>query len=194
MLAPPRRADRVRRGDLAAGAGRELPARRGRPVQHLPDPLVRHLERLVQHERDPLGRRELLQDEQHRRADGVVHEHRVRDVRAGQQRLGQPRADVVDAAGAGGPEHVVRPPRRDRDEPGPQVAHAVQRLLRGGAEPHVLDDVLGVRDAAGDAVRGAEHGGPVLGPLVVEAARTRRHGRCHGRAAQAAAGVKTHFL
>jgi hypothetical protein len=47
----------------------------------------------TQDEGRPLRRAQLLHDQEHRRADGIVDEHRLCRVRPGQQWFGQPRSD-----------------------------------------------------------------------------------------------------
>jgi hypothetical protein len=55
-----------------ASAARELPCRGGRAPDHRSDLLERHGEQVVQHERDPLGRRQRLEHHEQCQADRVV--------------------------------------------------------------------------------------------------------------------------
>ena len=81
-------------GHVLAGPVGDLAHGRGGAVDALGDLVVGHVEHLAQHEHRALDRREGLQHEEHRGRDAVGELDVVRDVRDGEQRLGQPRADV----------------------------------------------------------------------------------------------------
>ena len=77
------------------------------------------------------------------------------DVRGGEQRLGQPRADVRLPAALQRAEPVERLPGDDADEVRAGVAHLAVVDV-GPAQPRVLDDVVGVRGAAEQLVGDGE--------------------------------------
>jgi hypothetical protein len=82
-------------------------------------------------------------------ADGLRQLDVLGHVGAGQQRLGQPRPDVVLASPRHGPELVERLPGDDPDQVRARVAD-LGLVDAGPPEPGPLHDVLGVG-------RGAEH-------------------------------------
>ena len=59
----------------------ELPGTRHGDVQHFGDPAELKTEDIVQDQGRPLRQAQLFHDQQHRRADGLVHEYRLRRVR-----------------------------------------------------------------------------------------------------------------
>jgi hypothetical protein len=77
---------------------RDLPNCPHRLAGRLGDLLKRQIEYLPQHEHRPLSRRQRLQNGQHRQRDALGELNVLGDVRGGQQRLGQPFADVLLAA------------------------------------------------------------------------------------------------
>jgi hypothetical protein len=135
-----------------------LPGRVGRALQHRGDLPERHVEHVVQHERDPLGRAERVKYHQQRQPD-----------RVGQHRLLLGTADVGRAGAEAGhrvglevllgvarplfparpprAEHVQAHPRRDRGQPAVQVRDIV-RARPGGAQPGLLHRVVGVTGRA----------------------------------------------
>ncbi|GHJ24492.1 hypothetical protein TPA0909_61060 [Streptomyces albus] len=109
-------------------------------------------------------------------AEDVTQDVWLRTARVRPDGIADPRAwlvtvaarrayDVLRSARVRREEYVVRAPGRDRHEPGPRVGDAV-RPDAGGAQPHVLRHVLGVRDAAQQPVGHPEDGRPVLFPLL----------------------------
>ncbi len=82
------------RGDVVAGPVRDLPDRDRVPVDGLGDLVVVEAEHLPQHEHRALGGCQRLHHQQHRHRDGLGQLDVLGDVRRGQQRLGQPGADV----------------------------------------------------------------------------------------------------
>lgn len=162
-------------GDAAAGPGHQLPARRRRAAQDLGDPLIRHLESVPQHQRHPFRRRQLLQHQQHRGAHRLIQQHRLGG--SGPVSSGSGSQGPTYPPGPGGGRQVIGSSRRRRGQPGAQVPH-MRQVGAHGAQPHLLDDVLGVGDAAEDPVGRAEHRGAVPAPLPGEPIR---HGRRTGR-------------
>ena len=102
----------------------------------------------MQDEREPLRRRQRLEHDQERQADGVG-EHRlllgVEMLVARDDRVGQPSVlEEILAPGAPRAEHVQRDPRHDGREPAAQV---LDPGLVGAAQaqPGLLHRVLGLR-------------------------------------------------
>ncbi|BBJ40819.1 hypothetical protein SSPO_035370 [Streptomyces antimycoticus] len=128
-------------------------------LQHSGDLLEREAEDLLEYEDRPLQRRESLEDDEQGERDRLGQLHLLARVGLGDQRFGQPGADVLLAGGGGGREPVER---EVGDRTG-QIAHRV--VHRGGhltaAQPGVLHHVLGVGDAAEHAVGDAEQHPPV---------------------------------
>ena len=81
------------------------------------------VEHLAQHEHRPLGRAEGLQHGQHRDRDALGELDVVGHVGAGEQRLGQPLADVLLAPPRQRAQPVERLPGDDPDQVGARVAH-----------------------------------------------------------------------
>src|SRR3546814_10952027 len=102
-------------GDLAHGSG-GLPDRLGQL-------LIAEPEHLVEHEDRALGRGERLEHQQHRRREAVGERHILRNVRAGQEWLGQPRTDIVLPATRGRPHLVQRRTGDDPDQEGPRIPY-----------------------------------------------------------------------
>ncbi|ETK32932.1 hypothetical protein MPTA5024_27385 [Microbispora sp. ATCC PTA-5024] len=71
-------------------------------VQHFGDPDELETEDIVQDEGHPLQRAQLLHDQEHRRADGLVDEDRLGCVRPRQQGFRQPRPYIRLPASPGG--------------------------------------------------------------------------------------------
>ena len=114
-------------GDVAAGAMGDLPDRGLGLSDRLGQLAVPEVEHVAEEEHRTLGRRQRLQHQQHRRRQAVRQLEVLGDVGRGQQRLGQPRADVL------------LPTPRDRAQP-----------VEGGArhDPHQ------VRARVADVARG----------------------------------------
>ena len=129
----------------------ELPARRRRPPDDGADRLEGETEHVVQHERRALGGAQLLQHDQQRHADAVVQRHPVGRVGvvAGnlEQGLREPRADVGLVARPRRPQLVQTQAGDDDDEPAADVVELAEVLAHQSRE-RLLDDVLGVRQAA----------------------------------------------
>ena len=60
--------------DAAPGPARELPRRRRRPADDRGDLVERHGEHVVQHEGDPFGGRQRVEDDEHREPDRVAQQ------------------------------------------------------------------------------------------------------------------------
>jgi hypothetical protein len=112
----------------------------------------------VQDEGEPLGRSQRVENDQQREPDGVRKNGLVlldRPVFDRDDRLRQPRADVVLAARAARAQHVEADARHDRGQPAAEVRHAVGlRALH--PEPRLLDGVLGLTGRAEHPVRHCE--------------------------------------
>jgi hypothetical protein len=143
-----------------------LPSVRLRRTDELGDLAVAVAERLAQHVRRTLGRGEAF--EQHQQG----HRHRlplgdhleraqVVQPRAGQDRLGQPLADVRLATSASGRQLSEAEVRDGPGQVGRRVVHpgAISGLP---AEPGFLQHFLGVGGRAEDPVRDAEHPASLL--------------------------------
>src|SRR5260221_1887390 len=87
-------------GYLLPGPAGELAAGWNTATHCLGDGVERHLEYVVQHEGDPLGRAELLQHDEQREPDSVVERDPVGWIAQG--RAGR-RRDELDLAGVVGP-------------------------------------------------------------------------------------------
>jgi hypothetical protein len=127
-----------------AGAARQLPHGGDGAPEDPADLLEGHRERVVEDERHPLRRRQLLQHDQEREADRVreqrlplrpavvlARHHRLRPVRVeGLLGVDRPRAKLVEAD-----------PRDDRGQPASDVLDAAG-VRAGEPEPRLLDGVL----------------------------------------------------
>lgn len=137
---------------------RELAHRRRTAVDDLRDLGVRVAEHLVEDEDRPLQRGERLEDHQHRQrhrlgAQGAVG--RVVGARFVEQRLRQPGPHIRLAAPGDRGAARERVVHGDPYEVGAWVGDRVQRCPPGTArpgQPGLLEDVLGVGDAAEDVV------------------------------------------
>jgi hypothetical protein len=107
---------------VALRAVRDLPHGRRRLPDGIGDLVVRHVEDLAQHEDDPLCRPEGLQHGQHGDGQVLREPDVVRHVGAGEQRLGEPFADVLLAPPGHGPQMVERLPRHHAHEVGTGLA------------------------------------------------------------------------
>jgi hypothetical protein len=115
---------------------------------------VAEAEHLAQHEHRSLVGAQRLQHDQHRHRHRLGQHHIGRGVLfVEQQRLGQPRADVVLATAGLGAQRVERLAGDQLGEVGLGVAHAGQVDL-GPAQVAVLQDVVGfgarTKDLVGD--------------------------------------------
>ena len=107
------------------------------------DLVVAEVEHLAQHEDRPLGRREGLEHQQHRHRDAVGQLDVLGHVRRGEQRLGQPRADVGLLAAAERAQPGQRLAGGDPDQVRPLVPDDGEIDARP-PQPGLLQDVLGV--------------------------------------------------
>jgi hypothetical protein len=132
-------------------------------AQHGGDLRVGLAQRVVQDQRDPLGGGQALEEHQGGQSDVLPADDggkRPLVVGGGDQRLGQPRADVGLPLGRRRGQQVEADPPDDRREPGARVAHL--RPVRGPAQPGLLHGVLGVGHAAGDPVPDTQEVRPQL--------------------------------
>ena len=107
------------------------------------DLVVGQVEHLAEHEHRPLGRREGLQDQQHRHRDAVGQLDVLGHVGRGQQRLGQPGADVRLFAAAEGSQPGERLAGGDPDQVRTLIPDSAQVDARP-PQPGLLQDVFGV--------------------------------------------------
>ena len=122
----------------------------GRAVDDLGDLVERHAEHVVQHEGEPLGRRQRLEHDEQREADRVGEQRLLLGVGLvvdAHDRLGQPAADVVLAPRAPRAQHVEAHAPDDRREPAAEVRHG-RRVGAAQAQPRLLHRVLGLADRA----------------------------------------------
>jgi hypothetical protein len=91
---------------VLAGAVRDLAHRGRRLVDRGGDVVVGEVEDLAQDEHRALGGRERLEHGQHRDRDALGELDVLGDVGAGEQRLGQPLADVVLSAARQRPQRL----------------------------------------------------------------------------------------
>jgi hypothetical protein len=108
---------------VLSGPVRDLPHGRLRLVDRRGDLGIGQVEDLAQHEDRALDRRQGLEHGEHRDRHALGQLDVVGHVGAGQQRLGEPLADVVLSPPRQRPQSVERLPGDDPDEVGPRVAH-----------------------------------------------------------------------
>jgi hypothetical protein len=102
----------------------------------------------VQHESQPLGRRQRVEHQQQRRADGVgQHGPLLGAVVVGE---GFRQVGRILGAGAAGPQHVQADPGHHGGEPAGEVGD-VRGVAAAEAHPGLLHGVLGLVGGAEDA-------------------------------------------
>jgi hypothetical protein len=129
--------------DVLAGTVGNLADRRGALLDRGRDLFVAGIERLAQHEDDALDRRQRLEDEHERHRHTLGELDILSHVRRGEQRLGQPGADIRLPATPHCAQPVERLPGRDPDQVGALVAHPPHINLHP-PQPGFLKDVFGV--------------------------------------------------
>jgi hypothetical protein len=157
------------------GRGRAL-------VDGFGDLVVLQIEHLAQHEHRPLGRRERLQHQQHRHRDAVGQLDVLGHIGRGQQRLGQPGADVGLFAAAERSQPVERLAGGDPDQVRPLILYGVE-VDADPPHPGLLQDVLRVGGRAehlvGDGEQQVVVGEERLGGGVHGTATSERLGCVH---------------
>jgi hypothetical protein len=125
-----------------------------------------HAEDIVQHERQPFRRLQLLEDHEQRQTDGVG-EHGVglrprisTAVRASDDRIRHVHVQGILPARRSGAQHVQAHARHDRREPSPQVVDTAH-IGAAQTDPGFLDGVLRLADRAEHAIRHRPHVRPV---------------------------------
>ena len=114
---------RGRRADTCVfGPMRDLPNRRRGLADGIRDLVVRHIEDFAQHEDSSLGRSQRLEHGEHRDREAVCQLDVFGDIGTGQQRFGQPLADVVLSPPRHRAQVVERLPRHDANQIGAGVA------------------------------------------------------------------------
>ena len=145
--------------DPAAGAARELASGGGRSVDDGRDLLERHGKDVVEYERDPFGRGEVLEHDEQRDADQIGQLDLILRRRLSGRGHGRAagggdacsgvRVGLLDdddrllASHAAGTEHVEADPADDGGQPRPEIVGAGRRAAIE-PEPGLLDRVLGV--------------------------------------------------
>ncbi len=141
--------------DAAARAAGELAGGRRRAVEDPRDVRERDREDVVQDEREPLGRRELLEDDEQRGADGVGGDRLALGVgrRArgcGDDRVGEPAGvQLLLAPAAARVEHAQADARDDRRQPAAHVLD-LAGVRAVDADPRLLEGVVGLGARAED--------------------------------------------
>ena len=147
--------------DATSCTTRELAGRGRRPIDDRRDLIERQAERVVEDERQPLGGREPVEDDEHRKTDrireqrqvlGVAHGGRRAALDARDDRVRDLDTDEVLSAGGACPQPVEAQTRDDRRQP---AAEVLDRGTVGSTrpEPGVLDRVLGLGQRAEHAIR-----------------------------------------
>jgi hypothetical protein len=142
-------------GPARSGSAQPLPGTAGqllgrgwRAVEHRGDFVERDREDVVQHERQPLGRRQRVQHHQQRNADRVGQQRMLlRVVVRGDYRVGHVHVEGVFAVGGPGAQHIQADPRHHRGQPASQVLH-VSRFRAGQPPPRLLHRVVGLGERA----------------------------------------------
>jgi hypothetical protein len=159
--------------DAAASTARELPRRRRRPADDRRDLIERHGEDVVEHEGDTLGRRQRVEDDEHRQPHGIAQQGFLLGIEAtfrAHDGIRQVCLEGRFAPRRARSQHVEADARHDRRQPGPQVVD-IARVGATQADPGVLDRVVRLghgaehpeRDAAQVGAIGLEAlGEPVL--------------------------------
>ena len=109
----------------------------------------------MQHEREALGRRQRVEDDEQREPDRVGEDRLVLGIGVsvdGDDRLGEPAAEVVLTAGAARAKDVERDARHDGRQPAREVRDAV-RVRAGEPQPRLLDRVFSLAHRAEHPVR-----------------------------------------
>jgi hypothetical protein len=138
----------------AAGPAGQLPGRDLGAADDLTDLVEPHVEHVMQHERQALGRAQALQHDEQRHADRVGHHRLLLRAVGGRlldEGLGQPRADVLHAMRLARPQHVQADPPDDGGQPRSHVDDRA-RVAAAEAQPGLLHGVLGLGDRAEHAV------------------------------------------
>ncbi len=150
----------------AACAARELPCR-GRGAAHDRGDLVEaQVEHVVQHERDPLGRRQCFEYHEQREADRVGQERVVLGIAPGvaaRERLGRVRAPLQRLFGPrrARAQHVEAQPCDDGRKPSPEVLDSA-RVSAAEPQPGFLNGVVRLAPRAEHPVGDRPQVTPVL--------------------------------
>jgi hypothetical protein len=157
-------------GELAAG-GR-------RPPDDLGDGSKGKPEDVVEHERHPLGGRELLQDDKQREADLVVEGGPVGRIHGPPGRGRNHRVDgggVMDGlpAGAGRTDLIQADPAGDNDQPAAQIVDLLEISIRQTSEG-LLSGVFSTGDVAQHRVGQVDQVGAVRSPRPFDRRATER--------------------
>ena len=152
--------------DAATRPAGELTGGRRRAVDNRGHLIEWHREDVVQHERHPLGGRQLVEDDQHRHPDRIAQEGlllRVQVAGIADHRLRQVGLQRVLRVLAARTEPIQADARDDGGQPAAQVGNVV-RIGPAVAQPGVLHGVIGLTG-------GSQHpigDGPQMGPMLLE--------------------------
>ncbi len=152
----------------ATGAGRELGRGVLRSAHDRRDLGERQVEHVVQHERQPLGGRQPLQDDEQRHPDRVGEQRllfRVDRLCSRRVRGGIRLVERLLGSGAAGPQRVQTDARDDGRQPAPHVAY-VGDVGAVHPQPCLLNGVLGLGQRAQHAVGDRTEMRPVLLELI----------------------------
>jgi hypothetical protein len=158
-------------GDVLPGPGEDLAAVRLRLAGELRDLAVLVAEHLMEQEHRAFGRGQAFQQDEEGHREGIRQLRAFGRIRFGarDERLRQPGTDVGFPPHPGGPQVADGQPGRDGGQVrlGRGEGNAVAQRP-GEPQERLLDDVLGVTDAAGHPVGDREHQRPELlvGPFV----------------------------
>ena len=153
-----------RRGAQAVpGPAGQLLGRGRRTVKYRADLLEGHGEDVVQDEREPLGRRQRVQDDQQGDADGIGQDRVLGGIIVDPRddRVGHVRVQRVLAASRPGAQHVQAHAGHDGGEPRAQVPD-VAGVRSGQTQPGLLHRVVGLVQRAEHAVGHRAQVRPVL--------------------------------
>jgi hypothetical protein len=116
------------------------------------DLVERQREHVVQHERDPLGGVQRLQNDEQGKADGVVQYRLVLGVHSGLRADDGIRHPHVERQVPAGTEQVQADPRDHRGQPGTEVVD-VAGVGPAGPQPRLLHGVVGLGERTEHPVR-----------------------------------------
>jgi hypothetical protein len=145
--------------DAATAAARELPRRRRSSAHDRCDLVERHGEDIVQHEGDPFGGREGVEDNEQCEPDGIAQQGfllGIDPLLRTQDGIREVGLEGRFAARLARSQHVEADPPDDRRQPGPQVVD-IARVGAAEADPGFLDGVVrlgqGTEHPKGDAAQ-----------------------------------------
>jgi len=148
----------------APASTRELPRRRRRAPGDRRDLVERDAEHVVQHERQPLGRRQRFEDNEQRQPDRIGQDGLVLGVdpvRATDDRVGHADVERLLAPRSPRAQHVEADPGGDRRQPATEVLN-LAGVRSARPEPRLLHGVVRLAQRAEHPERHRPQVGPVL--------------------------------